>query len=163
MIKADRRSDHVVPNNEPSMDFLKNSVKNNQNYPNRQEGKHILSGININLLTSNALINLSKGDPFGNQYDMNNIVSDVRTKTGWTKNSLDHTVRNIDYATIENINKKKLKSNMHYLVTLIKDSMNEMDADLINTKLRHMLKEAINLKTRDRWADDREYVMKKRT
>ena len=72
-------------------------------------------------------------------------------------------MRNIDYATIENINKKKLKFNRHYVVTGIKDSMNEMDADLINTNLRHTLKEAINLKTRDRWADDREYVMKKRT
>jgi hypothetical protein len=56
MIKADRRSDHVVPTNQPSMDFLKNSVKDNQNYHNRQEGKQIISGIDINPLTSNALV-----------------------------------------------------------------------------------------------------------
>ena len=161
VIKADRRSDHVVPTNKPSMDFLKNSIKDNQNYHNRQEGKQIISGIDINPLTSNALISLSNGDPFGNPYDINHIVSDVRTKTGRIKNSLDHAVRNIGDATIGRINKKKLKSDMNYLVTGINNTINEIDGNSINNYLRQRLNEVTNLKTKDRWADDREYVKKK--
>ena len=161
VIKADRRSDHVVPSNTPSMEFMKNSANDNQNYHDRQEGKQIISGIDINPLTSNALISLSNGDPFGNPYDMSHFVSDVRTKTGRIKNSLDHAVRNIGDATIGRINKKKLKSDMNYLVTGINNTINEIDGNSIHNYLRHRLNEATNLKTRDRWADDREYVKKK--
>ena len=160
-VKADRRSDHVAQTNKQSIDFMKNSVKDNRKYHNRQEGKQIISGIDINPLTSNALISLSNGDPFGNPYDLNDAFSDVRIKTGRIKNSFDDAVRNIGDATIGRFNKKKLKSDMDFLVTGIKDTVNEIDGNSINHNLRLKLKQATSFKTRDRWEDDREYVKKK--
>ena len=154
IIKADRRSDGPQP-------FQKHSTEDTKKNPQRQERKQIISGIDSNPLTSNALISLSNDDPYGNPYDLNDVFSDVRAKTDRVKNIFDGAVINIGDATIGRIKKKKLKSDIDYMITGIKDTVNKMEVNSINTNLRHRLEEAMNLKTMDRWEADREYIAKK--
>ena len=110
------------------------------------EGKHIISGIDINPLTSNAFMKLTDSD-IEDMYTINEIISDV--KTGRIKYGLDKAVLGIGDTTIGRKNKQKSKNDLNQLMSGISDNVKNIQDNSINAKLTHNIKVAITGSVKD--------------
>ena len=163
MAKANRRADHVnKDNNRPNYHtsnyqspqevvqkgtYRKRKGDYEENKGNKNvEGKQIISGIDINPLTSNALRGFANpSDSFSSEalkdfYKNNDIFSNFKFQTNRMKNGFDKAIQGVGDATIGENNKQAFKQDVQHFVTGFADTMNEIDDNSINTKLRNKLK-----------------------
>ena len=169
-MKADRRADHIHFIEE--FDGLNNAAQENlevlgfknekwnprkrkegRNFKSQSpmnddiEGKQIISGIDINPLTSNALMGFTKqptthfhnGKKQKNNgwlENVNNVFSNLERKTGEMKKSFDRTILNIGDSMVGREKKKGAKE----FARGVSETLNEINDHSINTKVRKKFK-----------------------
>ena len=110
------------------------------------EGKQIISGIDTNPFTSNGFMKITDSD-IEDMYKFNEILSDV--KTGRIKYGLDKAVWGIGDAKIGRENKQKLKNDLSQLMAGISGTVQNIQDNSVNAKLRHNIKAAITGSVKD--------------
>ena len=124
---------------------LDENVTANQGKKN-VEGKQIISGIDINPLTSNAFMGFSNPSfPSSNEalkdlYNTNDIFSDLKFQSNRMKKGFDKALQGVGDATIGKNNKEEFKNNVDHFVSSFTNTMNEIDDNSINSKIRNKLK-----------------------
>ena len=107
------------------------------------EGKQIISGIDVNPLTSNAFLGVFTDSEIDEMYKANEIFSDFKHKTSRMKNNFDKAILDIGDVTIGRENKQTLKKDVNQIVSGITDTINTIQDNSINSKIRYKLKETV--------------------
>lgn len=122
--------------------------KNNNGFKN-VEGKQIISGVDINPLTSNALMGFtnpssslfpSSSESLKDLYNTNDIFSGLQLQSNRMKKGFDKAIRGVGDSTIGVNNKEAFKKDVNHFVTGFTNTMNEIDDNSINSKFRNKFK-----------------------